>query len=145
LIVDVLGNKTTIAILNKLPKYNNMSKILLTWSKLIPLLSTEIEKVGDVGGVYRLSKKSEDGRYYVFFVGSGENIKEKLLQHISKNEPNLRLKNFLQLGGDIVFRYAVVQDRNIQQAIEKQIYKTYLPEYNTEEPKSSLEVEANLN
>lgn len=122
-----------------------MSKIFLTWSKLILLKKDEIEKLGDVGGVYRISKKSDDGKYYVFFVGSGENIKEKLLQHISGNEPNSKLNNFLKLGGDLVFRYAVIKDKSIQEAIEKQIYKTYLPEYNPEEPKSSLEIEANLN
>lgn len=122
-----------------------MSKIQLVWSTLIPLNESDINKIGDVGGVYRLSKKSEDGKFYVFFVGSGENIKQRLSQHLSAAEDNQRLKNLLKLGGDFVFRYAPIQDRGIREAIEKQIYRTYRPEYNSEEPKSSLEVEANLN
>ena len=122
-----------------------MSNIQLTWSKLIPLTGEQIEKLGDVSGVYRISKKSDDGKYYVFFVGGGENIKEKLLSHLSEKETNIRLKSFLKLGGEFVFRYTVIAEKNIREAIEKQMYRTYQPEYNQEEPKSSLEVEANLN
>lgn len=122
-----------------------MSKIQLTWSKLIPLKNEEIEKLDDIGGVYRISKKAEDGKYYVFFVGSADNLKENLLTHLSDKETNSRLKNYLQQGKDFVFRYAVIKERNIQEAIEKQMYKHYLPEYNLEEPKSSLDIEANLN
>lgn len=122
-----------------------MSKIQLTWSKLIPLKNEEIEKLDDIGGVYRISKKADDGKYYVFFVGSADNLKEKLLTHLSDKETNSRLKNYLQQGKDFVFRYAVIKERNIQEGIEKQMYKRYLPEYNLEEPKSSLDIEANLN
>lgn len=122
-----------------------MSKIQLTWSKLIPLKNEEIEKLGDIGGVYRISKRADDGSYYVFFVGSADNIKERLLTHLSDGETNSRLKNYLQQTGDFVFRYAVIEERSIQEAVEKQMYKHYLPEYNLEEPKSPLALEANLN
>ncbi|MBI2051107.1 MAG: GIY-YIG nuclease family protein [Parcubacteria group bacterium] len=122
-----------------------MAKIDINWSKLISLNTGEIEKLGSVGGVYRISKKADDGKYYVFFVGSAENIKNKLLHHQSSEEKNIRLQKYLSQGGDIVFRYALVPDRSIQQAIEKQMYRHYIPEYNPEEPKSPLDVEANLN
>ncbi|MFH1990559.1 MAG: hypothetical protein ABIJ19_01765 [Patescibacteria group bacterium] len=122
-----------------------MSKIQINWSKLIPLKKEEIEKIVASGGVYRISKKADDGKYYVFFIGHDENIKEKLLLHLSEEETNLRLKAFLKLGGDFKFRYAIVKEKNTQEAIEKQMYKIYLPEYNLEEPKSLLDIEANLN
>jgi len=122
-----------------------MAKIEINWSKLIPLQEEDIEKLGNVGGVYRISKKADDGKYYVFFIGSAENIKEKLSVHMSTAEPNDRLQKFLSQGGDFVFRYAVVQEKSIQEAIEKQMYKQYIPEYNPEEPKTSLDIEANLN
>lgn len=122
-----------------------MAKIEINWSKLIPLTKEEIAKLGDVGGVYRISKKADDEKYYVFFVGSFENIKKKLLLHMSEAETNVRLQKFLSQGGDFVFRYAVVQEKSIREAIEKQMYKQYIPEYNPEEPKSSLDIEANLN
>ncbi|MEK7498144.1 MAG: GIY-YIG nuclease family protein [Patescibacteria group bacterium] len=122
-----------------------MSKIQITWSKLIPLRDEDIKKIDAIGGVYRISKKAEDGNFYVFYVGSAENIKEKLEQHLSESETNPRLKDLLKLGGDFVFRYAVVTDESIQKAIEKQMYNTYLPEANLERPKSTLEMDANLN
>ncbi len=122
-----------------------MSNIQLTWSKLIPLTSEQIEKLGDIGGVYRISKKADDGKYYVFFVGSSDALKEKLLIHLSNKETNSGLKEYLQRGGDFKFRYAVIKEKSIQEAVEKQMYKRYLPEYNPEEPKSDLTIEVNLN
>lgn len=121
-----------------------MSKIQITWSKLIPFKKENIEKLNDVGGVYRISKKAEDGKYYVFYVGSADNLKEALLNHLSENETNTRLKDLLRLGDDFTFKYAVIPEKSIQKAIEKQMYKTYMPEYNLEEPKSPLEIEGNL-
>ena len=122
-----------------------MAKIEITWSKLIPLKKEYVEKLGDFGGVYRISKKSEDGKYYVSFVGSAENIKVKLLRHLSDEEPDTRFRQYLSQGGDFSFRYAQSSDKGVQQAIERQMYKHYIPEYNPEEPKSSLDIEANLN
>jgi len=122
-----------------------MPSIKINWSKLIRFNKEEVEKLDIFGGVYRISKKAEDGKYYVFFVGSGEDIKQKLLSHLSDEEANTRLKNYLQQKSDFSFRYALVKERNMQEAVEKQMYKHYIPEYNPEEPKSSLDVEANLN
>jgi hypothetical protein len=122
-----------------------MSKIHIDWSKLIPLTEDSISKLDNNGGVYRISKKADDGKFYVFFVGSAENVKEKLLSHISDTEENLRLKNYINQGGDLSFRWAPISERNIQSAIEKQMYNLYLPSCNLEEPRSLLDVEANLN
>lgn len=122
-----------------------MAKIQISWSKLLPFNDTQINKLGDVSGVYRLSKKEADGKFYVFFVGSAENIKTKLLHHLTPAEENLRLKAFLQLGSDYSFRYADIPDKGTREAIEKQLYKHYLPPANTEEPLSDLDIEANIN
>lgn len=121
------------------------TKIEIVWSRLIPLKSADIEALENVGGVYRLSKKKEDGKYYVFFVGSTDNIKNALSSHISPSEKNLRLRQYITQGGDFVFRYAVVADKSVREAIEKQLYKHYIPEFNPDEPKSTLDIEANLN
>ena len=119
-----------------------MQKIEITWSKLLPLKHDELEKLETFSGVYRLSKKKDDGKYYVFFVGSGEDVKEKLLSHISTETD--RIKAYIAQD-DCSFRYARVPDKGIREAIEKQLYKHYLPELNSDEPKSSLDIEANLN
>ena len=122
-----------------------MARIEINWSKLIPLKEEDIKKIGAVSGVYRLSKKADDGKFYVFFVGSAESIGDALLDHISATESNTRLKQYLSNGGEFVFRYAVVQEKSVQGAIEKQMYRQYIPEYNPKEPESSLDIEANLN
>lgn len=122
-----------------------MPRVDLSWSKLLPLTKTELTKLGNIAGVYRLSKKADDGNYYVFFVGSTENIKDKLNLHMSEEETNTKLRDFLASGGDFSFRYAIVTDKGQQEAIERQMYKHYLPEFNPSEPNSSLDIEANLN
>ena len=119
-----------------------MQKIKITWSQLLPLTKDAIYKLLNVSGVYRLSKKQDDGKYYVFFVGSTENIKEKLLFHI--NTETDRIKAYIAQGS-CSFRYAPVSDNETREAIERQLYKHYLPELNSEEPKSALDIEANLN
>ena len=121
-----------------------MPTIEINWSKLIPLNKENIEKLPNTGGVYRFSKKEKDGHYYVFFVGSSEDLKERLLSCISDKETNTGLRGYLSLGGDFSFRYALVNDKKQQEAIERQMYKHYAPEYNLVEPQCSLDVEANL-
>lgn len=121
-----------------------MAKIQVVWSKLSPLTKSAIDKISNVSGVYRLSKKNEDGKFYVFYVGSAENIKEKLLYHLSEKEDNIQLKQYLSREGDFAFKYAEVKDKDIREGIEKQLYKHYLPELNNGEPKSTLEIEANI-
>ncbi len=81
----------------------------------------------------------------MFYVGSAENLKEKLTQHKEPQEKNQKLRAFLNQDGEFVFRYAELPDHDLQIAVEKQMYKYYLPECNLEEPKGTLEVEANLN
>ncbi|MEK7558958.1 MAG: hypothetical protein AAB521_01480 [Patescibacteria group bacterium] len=122
-----------------------MAKIQINWSKLLPLTKTQLSTLPKTSGVYRLSRKKEDGKFYVFYVGSAGNIKEKLLNHISEQEENTRLKQYLNQGGEFRFKYAEVQDQNFREAIEKQLYRHYLPELNAEEPKSTLDIEANIN
>ncbi len=119
-----------------------MPKIEIVWSKLLPLKNDEINKLEKFSGVYRLSKKKDDSKYYVFFVGSAEDIKEKLLSHISTDTDRVKAHIAQE---DCSFRYARVTDKGIREAIERQLYRHYLPELNPEEPKSSLDIEANLN
>ncbi len=121
-----------------------MDKLDLKWSKLLPLTKEEIDKLdSNIGGVYRFSQKKLDGKYYVFFVGSAGNLKEKLLGHLSNN--NLSVEKYIKQEGDFVFRYSIIESEDIRKAVEKQMYKHYAPEYNLEEPISPLSLIVNLN
>ena len=116
----------------------------LEWSTLIPLVKKGIEelKLDGVGGVYRISKKESDGKFYVVLVGSAKELRAELLKLISENTA---FKAFYDIGGDFSFRFAPLQNEEEQKAVEKQLYKQYAPRFNTEEPSSLIDVKVNLN
>lgn len=118
----------------------------VNWSKLIPLKKEEINKLNNVAGVFRISERESDGKYYVIFVGSALNIKETLLKIISEENKNIDLKNYLKHDStEFSFRYAEIEDEGIRKAGAKQLFKHYVPKYNSKEPISSLDVKINLN
>lgn len=128
--------------------------LILTWSKLLPLKEEEIEKLGNIGAVFRISKKQPDEKYYVCFVGSTSDLKNELSYIVGLSSDGRTnydkgnyaiLKMFITQSGDFSFRYAPVEDGLMQKAIEKQMYKHYAPEYNLKEPVSNLDVKLNLN
>lgn len=115
---------------------------VLKWSKLIPLSKNEVEKLSlkNIQGVFRISKKEHDDKFYVVYVGSSQDLSETLLKLFSDKE-----NNFLKIDGDFSFRYAEVKSEEMRRAIEKQMYKQYVPKFNPTEPKSDLDVRVNLN
>ncbi len=117
-----------------------MYDINLVWSKLIPLIGEEINKLnGDtIEGVFRISRKEADGKFYVVFIGSSIDIKKELLSLLAQET------SFLKQGGDFSFRYAPIKGELSRKAIEKQMYKQYTPQY-SKEPDSSLDIKVNLN
>ena len=117
------------------------SDLILQWSKLIPLKKNNIEEYikEDIGGVFRISKKDTDDKFYVVFVGSNSSLKSELIKLVSDKE-----NNFLNQNGEFSFRYAPIKDEETRKAIEKQMYKQYAPEYNPKEPISALEIKVNL-
>lgn len=115
--------------------------IKLTWSKLILLTEEEVKKLngGTIEGVYRISKKETDGKFYVVFTGSSTDIKNELSSLLSQEN------SFLKQGGEFSFRYAPLLGEGNRKAVEKKMYKQYTPQYNAEEPVSPLDVDVNLN
>lgn len=114
----------------------------LQWSKLLPLREEKIKEISldNVEGVFRVSRKEDDGKYYVIFIGSSTSLGKELENLISQKD-----ENFLKQGGDFAFRYAPIEGEEIRKAIEKQMYKQYVPQFNQSEPQSTLEIRANLN
>lgn len=115
--------------------------INLVWSTLIRLTSEKLDKLnnGMIEGVFRISKKESDGKFYVVFIGSATDIKGELTSLLSKKEDNFLRK------GEFSFRYAPIEGEEKRGAIEKQMYKQYFPQYNSKKPISSLEIRVNLN
>lgn len=114
--------------------------INLVWSTLIPLTSEELGKLSSstIEGVFRISKKELDGHFYVVFIGSTIDIKDELTSLLSKEDSFLK-------QGEFSFRYAPIEGEEKRKAIEKQMFKQYVPQYNLRKPISPLEIKANLN
>lgn len=124
--------------------YLPMENWTLTWTKLTPLSETFAKELADnLAGVYRFSYKADDGNYYIFYVGQAEDIKKRLLEHISLTEKNICIKNYLATKG-CFFRYAKITQDYIRDVTEKQLYKQYQPTCNEKEPEGRDDVKVNL-
>ena len=117
----------------------------LNWSKLLPLTEANLEQIGNIPAVFRVSKKSPDGNFYVVFVGSTATLQDELKAIQNGTIVNTILQAYVLQTADLSFRYAPLASEQTRKAVEKQMYRHYAPEANQEEPKSLIDVKANLN
>ena len=121
-----------------------MESWTLTWTRLAPLNEAAVTALEDnMPGVYRFSYKADDGNTYVFYVGKAEDIKRRLLEHLSSSEPNVCIRNYLGTK-TCFFRYAKVTKDYIRAAAEKQLFKHFAPSCNEKEPEGRDDVTVNL-
>ena len=121
-----------------------MENWTLTWTKLTLLSKGNVDAINaKLSGVYRLSYKSNDGNYYVFYVGKAEGITQRLSEHMTDSEINVCIKNQISTK-DCYFRYAIVTKDYIREAAEKQMYKQYEPSCNEKVPEGRDDVKVNL-
>jgi len=123
------------------------STIVLTWSKLLPFGDEYLKNVESSGGVFRISRKDSDGKFYVVYIGGASDMKKTLEDILSGTNTDLPIKPEIDKGEHFAFKYANIVDVDTRKAIEKQLYKQYVPKYNIPlgEPTSSLDIKANLN
>ena len=116
----------------------------LTWTKLSPLSNELVSSLpNNLPSVYRLSYKADDGKYYVFYIGQADDIKKRLLQHLSDVEKNVCIKNYRSTK-NCFFRYAKVAKDHVRGAAEKQMFRKYEPTCNDKEPEGREDVKVNL-
>lgn len=121
-----------------------MENWILTWTKLTELSDRNVSALdGNLAGVYRFSYLADDKNYYVFYIGKTEDIKKRLLEHLSSNEKNVCIKTYLT-SKSCFFRYAKITNGYIRDAAEKQMYKKYEPSCNGIEPEGRDDVKVNL-
>ena len=121
-----------------------MENWTLTWTKLVSLNEQAVKSLpGNLPGIYRLSYKADDGNYYVFYAGQSDDVKDRLLQHLSVDEENVCIKNYLSTK-NCFFRYAKITQGYIRDAAEKQMYGHYEPSCNETEPKGRDDIGVNL-
>ncbi len=120
-----------------------MENWTLTWTNLITLNRDSANEIPEnLPGVYRLSYKGDDGKYYVFYVGQATDIKSRLLQHLSDSESNMCIRNYLTR--ECSFRYAKVINENVRNSAERQMYNYYEPSCNERKPDGNDEIQVNL-
>lgn len=123
-----------------------MAKITLEWSKLLMFSADGVlNNIPNSQGVYRLSQKSQDGKFYVFYVSETDNLKSKLSEHLDGQGENQCLKERLTQKSILAFRYAVVTDEKVRSDAKRYMYKYYAPECNAQEPVGLNGLEINLN
>lgn len=114
----------------------------LDWYKIEPYTKEKAEKVPDKNGVYALCTKQQSGGYKVRYVGQG-NIRERLLCHLSENDPNKDLYEHIKKYS-MKASYAVVDYQEDRDGIELFLYEKFNPKYNQIKPPGDKIIPVNL-
>lgn len=99
------------------------------FSKIYPFTSSSVKNnVPTCPGVYELRLDGEmieypDGRCQTFYIGSGKNLKKRLLHHLSPNSKNGRIKRFVK-EKSCVFRYFQAPQGWVRE--EKSLYNLFV-------------------
>jgi len=99
------------------------------WTKRYEYTESNVETyTPSRGGVYRLIYHSGD-KYYVFYVGQSEDLKRRLLEHLSSSEENTCIKRYLR-DFTCYFRYLEIDDKTERNKVEEQQISEYNPTCN---------------
>ncbi|MFZ3138631.1 MAG: hypothetical protein WA126_14705 [Thermodesulfovibrionales bacterium] len=77
--------------------------------------------------------KLKNDKWRCYYVGQADDLKTRLIDHLSKNEENTCIKNNVQ---DYVsgYEYAKVSRQSDRNGIEKYLYDNYKPSCNKQDP-----------
>lgn len=95
--------------------------------------STVIKNIPSRSGVYIIWEKQTTGGWKCLYVGQSLDLKERLLAHLSSEEPNINLKNIISkyVCG---FSFAEVPQQSLLNGIERYLYEQYKPQCNSVQP-----------
>lgn len=96
-----------------------------------------ISLVGTSGGNYMISVKLENEKYRSIYVGKTENLRTRLLEHISDNEDNICLSNHVEKY-ILEFRFCYVSSKDDRSNVEHTLYHKYPHECNEIEPEGKM-------
>ena len=99
----------------------------LNWTARIPLTGSGVSRIREIAGVYRLIYYNpSDQKYYVYYVGQAENLKERLQEHLIMNETNKCCLRHLN-NYSCYFRAAVVENQSERNGAEVALYNYFGP------------------
>jgi len=94
----------------------------INWSERIEYYNEKKDDVPKEQGVYEIQGyMSNENEYTRRYVGSTDNLRNRFLQHLSDNEPNEKIKNFLREKKPF-FRFTKTDDESMSKDIEKGLY-----------------------
>lgn len=108
--------------------------MLLAWSKLMILRNGFGEDIPVKPGVFRLSYASNDGKFYVFYVGKADDLHTDLEPSKLSGLSDC-VKRAIEKYPVIAVKYAVVDDGGASRDdIIRTLYDIYYPSCNTQVP-----------
>lgn len=105
------------------------SSLQVDFSKIYPFTNLSVKNNAPIcSGVYELRLDGEmieypDGRCQTFYIGSGKNVKKRLLGHLGPNNKNGRIKRFVK-EKSCVFRYFQASKEWVRE--EKSFYNLFI-------------------
>lgn len=122
-----------------------MAKMQITWSGFYSSYTeTTVKKnVPEKTGIYLLWVKLKNGNWRCFYIGQADNVKTRLLQHLSDSEKNECIKTNVT-NYTCGFEFAFVGRQADRDGIEKYLYNYYSPECNNISPPGVDPIEVNL-
>jgi len=102
-----------------------------TWSGLRNYTLDDInENVEEKAGVYRISSKGSDDKFYIFYVGQSDNLKKRLKEHLASSETNSCIKT--EVKKECRYRFVYVTTQNERDTLEAEQIKEWNPKCNTQ-------------
>lgn len=99
------------------------------WSSRYNYNSTDVNRYAPSnGGVYRLIHKRTE-KFYVFYVGQSNNLKRRLLEHLSPSESDTCIKRHLR-DYTCYFRFIEIASQSERDKVERQQIQEYKPSCN---------------
>lgn len=99
------------------------------WSSRYNYNSTDVNRYAPSnGGVYRLIYKRTE-KFYVFYVGQSNDLKRRLLEHLSPSEPDTCIKRHLR-DYTCYFRFIEIASQSERDKVERQQIQEYKPSCN---------------
>lgn len=89
------------------------------------------------GGNYIILVKLKNGDYRPIYVGKAVCLEERLLAHLSTDEPNLCLRKHVK-EYNLAIRYCYIDNEEDRKNIEHTLYKHYNRECNENEPEGKI-------
>ena len=106
----------------------------IEWSSFSKLTEDNIlSEVPTSAGIYLLWIQLINEEWDCYYVGQSKNLEQRLLSHMSDDEPNECMKNNVHnhISG---CEYAEVGRQDDRDGIEKYLYEQYSPECNERDP-----------